>query len=157
MALIKVVTENDIGNGLAIENTKLVAKGIKQITVQGNDIVVTKYDDSTEYVALPAQTVDVKLSGVELEGETTLKLTLSDGSELRVDLAKFLNIDTDTKPTAVSLAVSLTGTTLQIDLSDGTNVRTDIATALQDYIDINVKGDEVQSLGGVKLGYFIKA
>ena len=153
MALIKVVTENDIGNGLAIENTKLVAKGVKKIAVQGNEIVVTKYDDSTENVALPAQTVDVKLTGAELVDETTLKLTLSDGSELRVDLAKFLNIDTDTKPTTVSL----TGTTLQINLSDGTNVQTDIATALQDYIDTNVKGDEVQSLGGVKLGYFIKA
>lgn len=153
MALIKVVTENDIGKGLAIENTKLVAKGIKQIAVQGNDIVVTQYDDNTAYVALPPQTVDVKLTGAELENETTLKLTLSDGSELRVDLAKFLNIDTDTKPTTVSL----TGTTLQIDLSDGTNVQTDIATALQNYIDTNVKGDAVQSLGGVTLGYFIKA
>ena len=153
MALIKVVTENDIGKGLAIENTKLVAKGIKQIAVQGNEIVVTKYDDSTENVALPAQTVDVKLTGAELVDETTLKLTLSDNSELRVDLSKFLNIDTDTKPTAVSLA----GTTLQIDLSDSTNVQTDIATALQNYINTNVKGDEVQSLGGVKLGYFIKA
>ena len=153
MALIKVVTENDIGKGLAIENTKLVAKGIKQIAVQGNEIVVTKYDDSTENVALPAQTVDVKLTGAELVDETTLKLTLSDNSELRVDLSKFLNIDTDTKPTAVSLA----GTTLQIDLSDGTNVQTNIATALQNYIDTNVKGDEVQSLGGAKLGYFIKA
>ena len=153
MALIKVVTENDIGNGLAIENTKLVAKGIKQIAVQGNDIVVTKYDDSTENVQLPAQTVDVKLTGAELVDETTLKLTLSDNSELRVDLSKFLNVDTNTKPTAVSL----TGTTLQIDLSDGTNVQADIATALQNYIDTNVKGDEVQSLGGVKLGYFIKA
>ena len=153
MALIKVVTENDIGNGLAIENTKLVAKGIKQIAVQGNDIVVTKYDDSTENVALPAQTVDVKLTGAELVDETTLKLTLSDNSEFRVELAKFLNVDTNTKPTAVSL----TGTTLQIDLSDSTNVQTDIATALQNYINTNVKGDEVQSLGGVKLGYFIKA
>lgn len=153
MALIKVVTENDIGKGLAIEDTKLVAKGIKQIAVQGNDIVVTKYDDTTENVALPAQTVDVKLTGAELVDETTLKLTLSDNSELRVDLSKFLNVDTNTKPTAVSL----TGTTLQIDLSDGTNVQTDIATALQDYIDTNVKGDEVQSLGGTKLGYFIKA
>ena len=153
MALIKVVTENDIGKGLAIEETKLVAKGIKQIAVQGNDIVVTKYDDSTENVALPAQTVDVKLTGAELEGETTLKLTLSDNSEFRVELAKFLNVDTNTKPTAVSL----TGTTLQIDLSDSTNVQTDIATALQNYINTNVKGDEVQSLGGVKLGYFIKA
>lgn len=153
MALIKVVTENDIGKGLAIENTKLVAKGIKQIAVQGNDIVVTQYDDNIALVALPAQTVDVKLTGAELVDETTLKLTLSDNSELRVDLAKFLNVDTDTKPTAVSL----TGTTLQINLSDGTNVQTDIATALQNYIDTNVKGDEVQSLGGVKLGYFIKA
>ena len=153
MALIKVVTENDIGKGLAIEDTKLVAKGIKQIAVQGNDIVVTKYDDSTENVALPAQTVDVKLTGAELEGETTLKLTLSDNSEFRVELAKFLNVDTNTKPTAVSL----TGTTLQIDLSDSTNVQTDIATALQNYIDTNVKGDEVQSLGGAKLGYFVKA
>ena len=153
MALIKVVTENDIGKGLAIENTKLVAKGIKQIAVQGNDIVVTKYDDSTENVALPAQTVDVKLTGAELEGETTLKLTLSDNSVFRVELAKFLNVDTNTKPTAVSL----TGTTLQIDLSDSTNVQTDIATALQNYINTNVKGDEVQSLGGAKLGYLIKA
>ena len=153
MALIKVVTENDIGNGLAIENTKLVAKGIKQLAVQGNEIVVTKYDDSTENVALPAQTVDVKLTGAELVDETTLKLTLSDNSEFRVELAKFLNVDTNTKPTAVSL----TGTTLQIDLSDSTNVQTDIATALQNYINTNVKGDEVQSLGGVKLGYFIKA
>lgn len=153
MALIKVVTENDIGNGLAIENTKLVAKGIKQIAVQGNDIVVTKYDDSTENVALPAQTVDVKLTGAELVDETTLKLTLSDNSEFRVELAKFLNVDTNTKPTAVSL----TGTTLQIDLSDSTNVQTDIATALQNYINTNVKGDEVQSLGGAKLGYLIKA
>ena len=153
MALIKVVTENDIGKGLAIELNKLVATGIKQIAVQGNDIVVTKYDDSTENVALPAQTVDVKLTGAELEGETTLKLTLSDNSEFRVELAKFLNVDTNTKPTAVSL----TGTTLQIDLSDSTNVQTDIATALQNYINTNVKGDEVQSLGGDKLGYFIKA
>ena len=153
MALIKVVTENDIGKGLAIENTKLVAKGIKQLAVQGNEIVVTKYDDSTENVALPAQTVDVKLTGAELVDETTLKLTLSDNSEFRVELAKFLNVDTNTKPTAVSL----TGTTLQIDLSDSTNVQTDIATALQNYINTNVKGDEVQSLGGVKLGYFIKA
>ena len=153
MALIKVVTENDIGKGLAIENTKLVAKGIKQLAVQGNEIVVTKYDDSTENVALPAQTVDVKLTGAELEGETTLKLTLSDNSEFRVELAKFLNVDTNTKPTAVSL----TGTTLQIDLSDSTNVQTNIATALQNYIDTNVKGDEVQSLGGAKLGYFVKA
>ena len=153
MALIKVVTENDIGKGLAIENTKLVAKGIKQIAVQGNEIVVTKYDDSTENVALPAQTVDVKLTGAELVDETTLKLTLSDNSEFRVELAKFLNVDTNTKPTAVSL----TGTTLQIDLSDSTNVQTDIAAALQNYINTNVKGDEVQSLGGVKLGYFIKA
>lgn len=153
MALIKVVTENDIGKGLAIEDMKLVAKGIKQIAVQGNEIVVTKYDDTTENVALPAQTVDVKLTGAELVDETTLELTLSDNSELRVDLAKFLNIDTDTKPTAVSL----TGTTLQINLSDGTNVQTDIATALQNYIDTNVKGDEVQSLAGVKLGYFVKA
>lgn len=153
MALIKVVTENDIGKGLAIENTKLVAKGIKEIAVQGNDIVVTKYDDSTENVALPAQTVDVKLTGAELVDETTLKLTLSDGSELRVDLAKFLNIDTDTKPTAVGLV----GTTLQIALSDGTNVQADIAAALMDFVDTNLVGDEVQSLGGVTLGYFIKA
>lgn len=149
----KVVTDNDIGNGLAIELNKLVAKVILDITVQGNDIVVTKYDNTMYNVPLPAQTVDVKLSDAELVDETTLKLTLSDGSELRVDLAKFLNIDTDTKPTAVSL----TSTTLQIYLSYGTNVQTDISTALQDYIDTNVKGEEVQSLDCTKLGYFVKA
>ena len=153
MALTKVVTENDIGKGLAIELNKLVATGIKAVAVQGNELVITKYDDSIENVALPAQTVDVKLTGAELVYDTVLRLTLSDGSMVQVDLAKFLNIDTDTKTTAVLL----TGTILQIFLSDGTYVQTDIATALQNYIDTNVKGDEFQSLGGVTLGYFIKA
>ena len=115
MALIKVVTENDIGRGLAIELNKLVATGIKAVAVQGNELVITKYDDSTENVTLPAQTVDVKLTDAGLVDETTLKLTLSDGSEFRVDLAKFLNIDTDTKPTAVSL----TGTTLDAKYKPG--------------------------------------
>lgn len=147
-----IITDRDIGHGLAVELNKLVAKGILGARVEGNEIVLTKYDNSEERVALPAQTVDVKLDGAELEGETTLKLTLSDGSSLTVDLAKFLNIDTDTKPTDVSLD----GTTLKISLSDGTDVQTDIATALQAYIDENVKGEEVRSLGGELLGYWVK-
>lgn len=153
MATKKVVTDQDIGHGLAIELNKLVAKGILDVKVEGNQIVLTKYDNTEERIDLPAQTVDVKLNGAELEGETTLKLTLSDGSSLTVDLAKFLNIDTDTKPTAVVLE----GTTLKISLSDGTDVQSDIAAALQTYIDENVKGEEVQSLGGETLGYLIKA
>lgn len=151
MAIPKLVTENDIGKGLKIENQKLVAMGIKTITVDKaqNQLVVTSTEDVETRVELPAQTIDVKLQGAEvLADSTTLRLTLTDNTQIDVDLAKFLNIDTDTKPTAFVWD----GKVLKLRLSNNTEVTADFATLIDDHI----KGEEARSIGGERLGYFVK-
>lgn len=148
MPIFKVVTDQDIGKGLYIDGGKLNAYGFKNLTVDGNQIVLVGMDDQESRVNLPAQTVDVKLNGATLENDTTLRLTLSDGSHIDVDLAKFLNVNTDTKPTAFSWD----GKNLKLTLSDQTEVIADFAT----FITNEVKGNELQSLAGVSLGYLVK-
>lgn len=135
MPIIKVVTDQDIGQGLKIENNKLVP------SVDGTTVLVNAQGQLTA-----VSQVDVKLQGAELTNDTTLHLTLSDNSTLDVDLAKFLNVDTDTKPTAVSVS----GDAITITLSDGTTVTGELAdfkTAL--------RHNQLQSLGGEDLGYTI--
>lgn len=135
MPIIKVVTENDVGSGLAIVNNKLTAK------VDGTTVQVNAQGQLTAIAQ-----VDVKLQGAELTNDTTLHLTLSDNSTLDVDLSKFLNIDTDTKPTAVAV----NGNDITITLSDGNTVTgslADFKTAL--------RHNQLQSLGGDDLGYTI--
>lgn len=135
MAIIKLVSENDLGNGLAIENQK----------------VVVKVDDSTVKINAQGQLtavaqVDVKLQGASLNDSTNqLHLELSDGSALDVDLSKFLNIE-QVKPTGVTV----TGDKVTITLSDGTSVEgtlADFKNALHN--------NQLQTLGGVDLGYTI--
>lgn len=135
MPIIKVVTENDIGQGLTITGNKLIPN------VDGTTVQVNAQGQLTAVAQ-----VDVKLQGAELTNETTLHLTLSDGSALDVDLAKFLNVDTDTKPTAVSVS----GNDITITLSDGNTVTgslADFKTAL--------RHNQLQSLAGEDLGYTI--
>ena len=72
--MARIVTENDIGKGLAIEGDKLVAK---VSAAAGNAIQAT---EEGLFVAPPAAaTVDVHLAGAEYDKKTkTLKLKLSD-------------------------------------------------------------------------------
>lgn len=91
--VMKVLHNNEVGKFLTIgADGKLNGmNAFKSAVVQGNNIVFTLLDDSQVTLALPAQTVDVKLTGAELTAENKLKLTLSDGSEFEADLAKFVD------------------------------------------------------------------
>lgn len=147
MTKVKVVTENDIGNGLAIEESKLVAKGYVDATInEDNELVLTDAAGEETKLALPKQQVDVKLASAKMldDGET-LELTLSDGSVVTVSLATLMN--TDTVPTAIAIEE----TTFKLTLSDGNELTADIKQALD-----TIKGEELQSLGGVSLGYLMK-
>lgn len=109
--MVKIVTENDIGKGLAIEDSKLVAK---VSAAAGNAIQAT---EEGLFVSTPA--VDVHLSGASYNKATkNLTLTLSDNTTVEAPLAELLAKD-----------------------------------ALNDVL----RGEEVQSLAGTKLGYLMKA
>lgn len=112
--MARIVTENDIGKGLAIEDNKLVAK---VSAAAGNAIQAT---EEGLFVATPtAPTVDVHLAGAKyVKATKTLKLKLSDNTEVDAPLAELLAKD-----------------------------------ALND----TLRGEEVQSLAGVTLGYLMKA
>ena len=112
--MAKIVTENDIGKGLAIEGDKLVAK---VSAAAGNAIQAT---EAGLFVPTPtAAPVDVHLAGAEYDKTTkTLKLKLSDNTVVDAPLAELLAKD-----------------------------------ALND----TLRGEEVQSLAGVKLGHLMKA
>ena len=63
--MARIVTENDIGKGLAIEDNKLVAK---VSTASGNAIQAT---EEGLFVPTPtAPTVDVHLAGAEYDKKT---------------------------------------------------------------------------------------
>ena len=68
-----------------------VPKSIQSIAVEGNQIVITNTANEETRVNLPAPTVDVQLQGAQLTPDNKLKLTLSDGSEIETDLAKFVD------------------------------------------------------------------
>lgn len=112
--MARIVTENDIGKGLAIEGNKLVAK---VSTASGNAIQAT---EEGLFVAPPAAaTVDVHLAGAEYAKATkTLKLKLSDDTTVDAPLAELL---------------------------------------AKDALNETLRGEEVQSLAGVTLGYLMKA
>lgn len=112
--MARIVTENDIGKGLAIEGNKLVAK---VSDAAGNAIQAT---EEGLFVAPPAATpVDVHLAGAEyVKATKTLKLKLSDNTEVEAPLAELLAKD-----------------------------------ALND----TLRGEKVESLAGVTLGYLMKA
>lgn len=112
--MVKIVTENDIGKGLAIEGDKLVAK---VSSADGNAIQAT--EDGLFVAPTAAPTVDVHLSGAEYEAATkTLKLKLSDDTVVDAPLADLL---------------------------------------AKDALNETLRGEEVQSLAGVKLGHLMKA
>lgn len=137
MSVVKIISENNIGNGLHIEDSKLKVK------VDGTSV---RFNSNNALEAV--QSVDIRLAGLEIVNDTTLRATLTDGTTKEVSLEKFLNVDTNTYPTSVTRE----GKTVKINLNNGTSVSYDL-TAL---INEEIKGEEVQDLAGTTLGYFIK-
>lgn len=150
--MIKIVHDNEVGLGLEIQggmvqakagaNVRVDASGINVdlpksiagIRVEGNEIVVTNTAGEEQRVALPAQTVDVKLQGAELTPDNKLKLTLSDSSEIEADLAKFV----DAPKTA----------------QEYWNEIKALPTFKADLIAL-LKGEEVKDLAGVTKGFLL--
>lgn len=112
--MARIVTENDIGKGLAIEGNKLVAK---VSAAAGNAIQAT---EEGLFVPTPtAAPVDVHLAGAEyVKATKTLKLKLSDNTEVEAPLADLL---------------------------------------AKDALNETLRGEKVESLAGVTLGYLMKA
>lgn len=138
MAIARVVTATDLGKGV-IENaeTKKV-----DVNVDGTTVVFNAQGQLTAVAP-----VDVKVSNAELVDDTTLRITLSDANTFDVSLAKFLNVDTDTKPTAVAIV----GDNIEITLSDGTTV----SGSLADF-KASLHHTQIQDLAGNELGFTMK-
>lgn len=138
MPIVRVVTSTDLGKGL-LENqeTKKVDINVDGTTVQFN----------AQGQLTATAPVDVKVSNAEIVDDTTLRITLSDANTFDVSLAKFLNVDTDTKPTAVAIV----GDNIEITLSDGTKV----SGSLADF-KASLHHTELQDLAGNALGNTVK-
>lgn len=114
--MAQIVFKEDIGTGLSVTEGKLVVqldpasnpalttsaaglkldlpaavKSITAVAIEGNKVKVTDSEGVEKELELPAATVDVKLQGAEITAENKLKLSLSDGSVVEADLAKFVD------------------------------------------------------------------
>lgn len=138
MAIARLVTATDLGKGL-IENSE--TKKV-DVVVDGTTVQINEQGQLTAVAQ-----VDVKVSNAELVDDTTLRITLSDANTFDVSLAKFLNVDTDTKPTAVAIV----GDNIEITLSDGTKV----SGALTDF-KASLHHTQLQDLAGNEIGFSMK-
>lgn len=121
-------------------------KAINGIKVEGNQLVLTNTEDgSEERVDLPAAPVDVKLQGAKMEG-TKLKLTLSDNSELEVELNQFVDVF---EVTADAIKTALTSANEQTKKA--------IVNALLPELKATLKGEEVKDLADQSLGLLLQA
>lgn len=158
--MVQVVFKDDIGRGLEVAGGKLNVKidpasnealsvsdagvklilpaqnkAVKSIAVVENSVRVTYTDETTEDVALPAQTVDVKLQALEVTEDNKLKATLSDNTQFETDLSKFVD-------------VAKAAETYWTEIKALPTFGDDVATG--------ARGEEVQNLAGQTLGYFVK-
>lgn len=130
---IYVVAREDLGQGLT-ENTTTKKVDVK---VDGTTVQI---DANGALKAI--QQLDVKLSGLEqVDGTKTLKATLSDGTNVTIDLSPFF--PAGVVPTAIGFDAD---GKLEITLSDGTKV-----TSTE-----SVKHKHVYTLGGKEVGYTVK-
>lgn len=138
MSQVKLISKDNIGDGLHIEDSKLKVK------VDGTSV---RFNSNNQLEAV--QSVDIRLAGLEIVNDTTLKATLTDSTTKEVSLEKFLNVDTNTYP----VSISMEGKILKITLNNEQVLNYDLTT----FINEHLKGDEVQDLNGNTLGYFLKA
>lgn len=129
MAQIKVVTENDISKGLKIEDGKLIVEvDNTTIRIEGNQLV-----------AVPQNTVDMRITGIQPNGDK-LQITVAD----------------ENGENSTTIETTLAGL-LAISTADGNLAEKDATGILVTPTKVKeaIKGDMLQSLGGVDLGYLI--
>lgn len=120
---------------------------ITKVEIVDNKIKVTKSDETTEELSLPAQAVDVKLKGAELTEDNKLKLTLSDDSVIEADLAKFVDAPKSATEywTEIKALPDFKDTVIELLKSP------EAKAALLEML----KGEEVQNLAGDTKGYLL--
>lgn len=120
---------------------------ITKVEIVGDKVKVTKSDETTEELQLPAQAVDVKLKGAELTEDNKLKLTLSDDSVIEADLAKFVDAPKAAAEywTEIKALPDFKDTVVELLKSP------EAKAALLEVL----KGEEVQNLAGDTKGYLL--
>lgn len=132
-----VVTPEDLGNGLEVQEQKVVVK------VDGTSVKINAQGQLyTEH------TVDVKASNIRVD-EATQEIVIeqTDGSELRTNVANFFPQASE-KVTAAEMNAD----GLKLTLANQEEVTLPKTQILQ-----HLRGEEVLSLGGVTLGYLLPA
>lgn len=120
---------------------------ITKVEIVDGKVKVTKSDETTEELPLPAQAVDVKLKGAELTEDNKLKLTLSDDSVIEADLAKFVDAPKSATEywTEIKALPDFKDTVIELLKSP------EAKAALLEVL----KGEEVQNLAGDTKGYLL--
>lgn len=174
MAVIQLMHKNEVGKttevvdgvvevkinnegNVKFERTETGLKGevalptatvaITKVEIVDNKIKVTKSDETTEELPLPAQAVDVKLQGAELTEDNKLKLTLSNGDILEADLAKFVDAPKAATEYWTEIKALPDFKTTVVELLKSPEAKAALLEVL--------KGDEVQNLSGETKGYLL--
>ena len=174
MAVIQLMHKNEVGKttevvdnvlevkinnegNVQFERTETGLKGqvalpaasvaITKVEIVDGKIKVTKSDETTEELPLPAQAVDVKLQGAELTEDNKLKLTLSNGDILEADLAKFVDAPKAAADYWTEIKALPDFKTTVVELLKSPEAKAALLEVL--------KGDEVQNLNGETKGYLL--
>lgn len=147
--VMKVLHRNEVGKYLEVgPDGKLNGmNAFKSAVVQGTNIVFTLLDDTTVTLALPSQSVDVKLKGAELTEDNKLKLTLSDDSVVEADLAKFVDAPKSASEYLTEIKALPDFKTAIVELLKSTEAKAALLEVL--------KGEEVQDFAGATKGYLL--
>nr|DAR93446.1 MAG TPA: hypothetical protein [Caudoviricetes sp.] len=120
---------------------------ITKVEIVDGKVKVTKSDETTEELPLPAQAVDVKLKGAELTEDNKLKLTLSDDSVIEADLAKFVDAPKSATEYWTEIKALPDFKTTVVELLKSPEAKAALLEVL--------KGEEVQNLAGETKGYLL--
>lgn len=137
-------TETGLKGEVALPEAKVV---ITKVEIVDNKVKVTKSDDTTEELPLPAQAIDVKLQSAELTEDNKLKLTLSNGDILEADLAKFVDAPKSATEYWTEIKALPDFKTTVIELLKSPEAKAALLEVL--------KGEEVQNLAGDTKGYLL--
>ena len=137
-------TETGLKGEVALPEAKVV---ITKVEIVDNKVKVTKSDDTTEELPLPAQAIDVKLQSAELTEDNKLKLTLSNGDILEADLAKFVDAPKSATEYWTEIKALPDFKTTVIELLKSPEAKAALLEML--------KGEEVQNLAGDTKGYLL--
>lgn len=137
-------TETGLKGEVALPEAKVV---ITKVEIVDNKVKVTKSDDTTEELPLPAQAIDVKLQSAELTEDNKLKLTLSNGDILEADLAKFVDAPKSASEYWTEIKALPDFKTTVVELLKSPEAKAALLEVL--------KGEEVQNLAGDTKGYLL--